>query len=518
LTVSPASTDPPPRVSGVGSFSAAALEEHDALGELAERRVAADVAGVDVRARIATLVDSGSFEEIGTFAHAFEDADSTGHAAGAIHAGDARVGGFASIGGVTVVVAADNPAVHDGTSGVVGNEKLERLMNLALGKGVPFVYLADGGRIRRSEVAGAEGLAELGAFNAFVGRRHRIPMVTAVLGDTTEVGALLAGTGDVTVLVDGARFTISDRAEPVDAAKHGVVDLVVASPEEALAAVARFIALVPSSAWAPTRRGPARPGTHELDQDLADMVPRRRTRAYDMRRVVTRLVDPAPGAPDDAPGELLELRPTIGRGLVTGLARIDGWPVGIFASNPMFQAGAMDPAACDKGVRLLTLCDAYQLPAIFLQDVAGFLVGRQVEHGRLLFRAVRFLNAIYASSCPTLTVVVRKAFGLAYESMNGRKHHTDGLYAWAGAEIGFMDPEIGVNVLHGDRKTVEEKRAIVADLREGTSPFDAAGAMNIDEVIDPAATRRILARDLANLAGRRVPAVEERTLRLWPTY
>ena len=253
-----------------------------------------------------------------------------------------------------------------------------------------------------------------------------------------------------------------------------------------------------------------RPAADRPDPQLAALVPRSRTRAYDMRTVLTRLVDPLPGAPDDSPGELLELRSTTGRGLVTALARIDGWPVGIFASNPMFQAGAMDPAACDKGVRLLTLCDSYQIPAIFLQDVAGFLVGRQVEHGRMLFRAVRFLNAIYASSCPTLTVIVRKAFGLAYESMNGRKYHTDGLYAWAGAEIGFMDPEIGVNVLYGDRKSVEEKRAMVADLREGTSPFDAAGVMNIDEVIEPATTRT-RAGPRARAARRSSGAVPGRT-------
>ncbi len=509
---------PPPRVGGVASFSAAALEDYDPLAELTSRREAAVSAGVVVRERIAALVDDGSFVEVGTFAHAFEDGDDTGHAAGEIHAGDARVGGLATVGGRPVVVAADNPAVLGGTSAVVGNERLERLMNLALTKGVPFVYLVDGGAIRRSEAGGAEGLAELGAFNAFVTRQHRVPMATAILGDTTEASAFLAATGDLTVIVEGVRLTVSGTPEPLDPAKAGLVDLVVGTVDDAIAAVVQFLALVPASAWAPNRRAAPRPSTHLPDPELAEMVPRRRTRAYDMRTVVTRLVDPAPGAPDGDPGELLELRPTIGRGLITALARIDGWPVGIFASNPMFQAGAMDPAACDKGVRLLTLCDAYQIPAIFLQDVAGFLVGRQVEHGRMLFRAVRFLNAIYASSCPTLTVVVRKAFGLAYESMNGRKYHTDGLYVWAGAEIGFMDPEIGVNVLYGDRKTVEEKRAIVADLREGTSPFDAAGVMNIDEVIDPAATRQVLARDLANLSGRRVPPVEERTLRLWPTY
>ena len=316
-------------------------------------------------------------------------------------------------------------------------------------------------------------------------------MAAAILGDTDEVSAFLAGTADFSVVVRGARLSLSGTgAEAADPVKAGIADAVVDTTDEAVAALQRFVALVPTNAWT------ARPARRAQRRRPRDPDPRARG---DWCRAVAPAPTtcapcspdssiPPPGAPDDAPGELLELRPTIGRGLVTALARIDGWPVGIFASNPMFQAGAMDPAACDKGVRLLTLCDSYQIPAIFLQDVAGFLVGRQVEHGRMLFRAVRFLNAIYASSCPTLTVIVRKAFGLAYESMNGRKYHTDGLYAWAGAEIGFMDPEIGVNVLYGDRKTVEEKRAMVADLREGTSPFDAAGVMNIDEVIEPATT------------------------------
>jgi acetyl-CoA carboxylase carboxyltransferase component len=495
--------------SRVGSYSAV----HETAAEpeqlLRERRAAVEHGTARVRARIAALVDDGTFVEVGTFTEAADgNAGSTG---------DARIGGTAVIDGRAVVVAADNPAVLDGTSAQVGNERLERLMNLALTKGVPFVYLADGGRLRPSEAGGAEGLSELGAFTAFCTRQRRIPMATAVLGDTCDASAFLAATGDYLVLVRGAAFALAPDVEPPDAARTGLVDNVVDSDEAALASVREFLSFLPASAWVAPPRAEGRPGTHELDPELAAMVPRRRTRAYDMRKVLVRLVDPKPGAPDAEPGELFELRPETGRGLVTALARIDGWPVGIFASNPIYQAGALDPAACEKGIRLLALCDAYQLPAVFLQDVAGFLVGRQVEHGRLLFRAVRFLNALYASSCPTLTVLVRKAFGLAYETLNGRKYHTDGLYAWAGAEIGFMDPEIGVNVLHADRKTDDEKRALVAELREGTSPFDAAAVMNIDEVIDPAATRLILARDLATLAGRRVPPPEERVLRLWPT-
>jgi len=183
----------------------------------------------------------------------------------------------------------------------------------------------------------------------------------------------------------------------------------------------------------------------------------------------------------------------------------------------MFQAGVLDPAACEKGIRMMVLCDSFNIPAVFLQDVPGFLVGRQVEHGRILFRAIRFLEALMACTAPTLTVVVRKAFGLAWQSMNGRRRMTDGLYAWPGAEIGFMDPEVGVNVLYGERMPADEKAAMARSLREGTTPYDAAGPMNVDEIIEPAATRQILARDLAQLAGRPVPPPDERPLSYWST-
>lgn len=499
-------------------------EDFDAVADLAARieagRQASHLVG---RRRVLDLVDDESLADIGTFAQAPGDLD------GPI-LGDGLAGGLAIIGGQPVMVAADEPGVHRATSAQVRNERLDRLMALAIRKGVPFVYLADGGRLRDDEVAGAEGMAELGAFLPFATRARRVPMITAVLGPTSEAAALVASFGDVVVQVATATLSLAPVAsgtsngdEPgagsadVNARRSGIVDLVVDTEVEAFDVVRRFLELVPPNQWtAPRRRtGPSRRA--EPDPSIADVVPRRRTRAYDVRRLVERIVDPPLGAGLDAPGELLELRPTIGRGLVTGLARIDGHPVGVFASNPMQQAGAMDPAACEKGVRLLALCDAFQLPAVFFQDVAGFLVGRQVEHGRMLFRAVRFLNALYACSAPTLTVIVRKAYGLAYEALNGRKHHTDGLYAWPGAEFGFMDPAIGVNVLYGDRKTTAEKAAIVAELSESNAPYGAAAEMNIDEIIDPATTRQVLVRDLTLLARRRPVPIEDRPLSLWPT-
>lgn len=501
-------------------------EDFDAVADLAARTAAArDVPGLVGRRRVLDLVDDGSFVEIGTFAQAPEDEETATY-------GDGIVGGLAAVDGRHAVVAGDEPGVHGATSAMVRNERLDRLMSLAIRRGVPFVYLADGGAPRAGELTGAEGMAEFGAFLPFATRSRQVPMITVVLGTTTDASALVASFGDVVVQLAGTTYRLTspshddardDGGDGVAAGtaeeneRTGTVDLVVATEQEAYAAVRDFLALVPPNQWTPPERLGAGRRPDAPDASIADVVPRRRTRAYDVHRLIERIVDPPLGAPDDAPGALLELRPRTGRGLVTGLARIDGWPVGIFASNPMQQAGSMDPAACEKGVRLLALCDAFQLPAVFLQDVAGFLVGRQVEHGRILFRAVRFLNALYACSAPTLTVVVRKAYGLAYEALNGRKYHTDGLYAWPGAEFGFMDPAVGVNVLHGDRKTAEEKAAIVAELKESNAPYGAAAPMNIDEIIDPAMTRQVLARDLALLAGRRPVPVEARPLSRWPT-
>lgn len=494
-------------------------EDFDFDADLAARLARTRDGGAPGRGRVQALVDDGSFAEIGTLARADADPDDAAH-------GDGVVGGLGAIDGRSVVVAADERGVHDATSARRRNERLDRLMELAVRRGVPFVYLADGGELRATERAGAEGVAELGAFLPFLTRARRVPMISAIVGTTSEASALVASCGDVVIQLAGTTYTLgpaapSDDDEAVGSAtfnarRSAAVDLVVDSEVEAFDVIRAFLDLVPPNQWTAPRRAAAA-GSHEPDPAIAAVVPKRRTRAYDMHRLVERIVDAPPGSADGAPGALLELRPSVGRGLITGLARIDGWTVGVFASNPMFQAGAMDPAACEKGVRLLAICDAFQLPAVFLQDVAGFLVGRQVEHGRMLFRAVRFLNALYACSAPTLTVVVRKAYGLAYEALNGRKHHTDGLYAWPAAELGFMDPAVGVNVLHGDRKTAEEKAAIVAEFNNSNAPYGAAAEMNIDEVIDPATTRQVLARDLAQLAGRRPVPAEERPLSTWPT-
>jgi acetyl-CoA carboxylase carboxyltransferase component len=211
---------------------------------------------------------------------------------------------------------------------------------------------------------------------------------------------------------------------------------------------------------------------------------------------------------------MLELQPGFGRSLLAALGRIDGRPVGFLASQPMHQAGALTPDACDKATRLLCLCDAFDLPVLFLQDVPGFFVGRQVEHAGMLKHAIRLQTALALSQAPKLTVLLRKSYGLAYFSLGGNDTGVDTVYAWPGAEISFMDPGVAANVVSGGDPAARD--AALGAMQAQTDPYGAAGRMAIDEIIDPADTRATLARALGRLAGRPAVNGSERPLASWP--
>lgn len=529
------STEPSiPAVSAVPPAVPPAAPAVDAIAERRRRAdlIRAELGGADAVARLRErgertirehldgFLDEGSFDELGTFAHSMrhEDRDST--------PGDGKIGGFGRVDGRPVAVGGDDITVKRGSTAVVGSRKIDRLLGMAIDRGFPFVYFGQTGGARVPDIMSAEGFAELSSMMEIAQRNHRVPVATAIVGQSFGASSFTAAMSDFVVQVRGSCLAVTsprvvevatgeritfDELGGVDvhATRTGMIDLAVDSDDEAYAAIRRFLSYLPSNAWSPAPRSPAEGcGPIEEDPELPALVPTARTRAYDMRRVLARIADP---------DSLFELRPGMGRGLWTGFARIDGRPVALMASNPMFNAGTLDPAACEKGIRLLVLCDAFNIPVIFLQDVPGFLVGRQVEHNRLLYRAIRFYEALLLCSAPVISIVVRKAFGLAWQSLGGLPGMVDGLYAWPGAEIGFMDPAVGVNVLYGDRLSAEEKAARAAEMAAVTSPYGAAGVLHIDEIIEPAATRAVLARDLERLASRPVPPLEQRPLRTWPT-
>jgi acetyl-CoA carboxylase carboxyltransferase component len=500
-------------------------------------RIRADLGGADkvlalhtagrrtVRDRIASLLDPGTFDEVGTFAFSENPADR------ASTPGDGKVGGHGTIDGRPVTVAGDDIMVKRASSSVIGGRKVGRLFEHALKAGHPFVYFGETGGARIPDTLGAEGFSKVPALPELGRRRRRIPMATAIVGESFGGSSFLAASSDFVVQVRGSCLAVTSprvvevaTGERIDqealggADVHdritGQIDRVADTEDDAVLAIRRFLAFLPSNASAPPERRAA-PGPIAADPDLARLVPESRRRAYDMRAVVKRLVDGH---------DLFELRPNFGRSLITGLARIDGHAVGIIASQPLYHAGVLGPEACDKATKLVCLCDAFGLPIVILQDTPGYFVGKSVEHARILSKAMMFQQALALAEVPKLTVVLRKAFGLAFFSLGGSGMGSDLLCAWPGAEIGFMDPEVGANVLFAgqlahldDEARRREVASRAADLIASTEPYGIAGILRIDEIIDPADTRPVLARYLTRFANRPFQPGSERPLAGWPT-
>ena len=467
-----------------------------------------------VREHIDALLDPGSFEEAGTFVHSArpEDAADT--------PGDGKIGGHGTLAGRPVTVAGDDITVKRGSSSVMGSKRLTRLFAHAERCGHPIVYFGATGGARIPDTLGSAGFSQVPPGAALFRRSRRVPMATVIAGDSFGGSSFLAAASDLVVQLEGTCLAVTSplvvevaTGEAIDGealggtAVHagitGQADLAAATPEDAYAAVRRFLGYLPAHTGerpARTDGGPVAP-----DPELASLVPRRRTRAYDMTRVLERVVDP---------DSLFVLGPGFGRSLLCALARIDGHAVGVIASQPKFFAGALDPAACEKAVRLLCLCDAFDLPVVFVQDVPGFFVGRKVEHDGMLKHAIRLQTALALSQTPKLTVLVRKSYGLAYFSLGGNDTGVDTVYAWPGAEISFMDPLVAANVVSGG--DTERRDATLGAMAAETDPYGAAGLMNVDEIIDPADTRPVLARALGRFAGRPPARGWERPLASWP--
>ena len=479
-----------------------------------------------IRQHIDSFLDDDSFREIGTFSRSLrvEEREKT--------PGDGKIGGHGTVNSRPVAVFGDDITVYRGSSSIVGTRKEHRLYERAMAMGIPIVHFGETGGARIPDTMGAEGISEPGGLFELAKRRHRVPMATMVTGQSFGGSSFLSALSDYVVMVRGSCLAVTSPkvfeiatgevisfedvgGVDVHARKTGQIDLGVESDQEGYDAIRKWLSYLPSNAWEVAPRNETL-GSLDHDPGLAELVPAKRTRGYDMRRVVERIVDT---------DSMLEIQPLYARNVVCGMARLNGFSVGVIANNPMFGAGTLDPQACHKIIRLATVCDSYNIPIIFLADVPGFMVGERVEHELMLHWGMRMMHALQNCSAPTLTVCIRKAFGLAWQAMNGSQMLALGVYSWPGAEIGFMDPEVGVNVAFGsklaridDSETRESERvALVREVGESTNPYEAAGTMRIDEIIDPGDTRGVLAHDLEMLAHRSVPPPEARPLSYWPT-
>ncbi len=481
---------------------------------------------LDARARLALLFDAGSVQELGMLAaeggrlEMEEDPAKPTAADGVLTA-------FGTIEGRPVAAAIYDFTVLGGTIGEVGERKVTRLRDLALKNRIPVVWLVDSGGARLEASAEADprwlaGFADTGyLFREQSVLSGVVPQVAAMLGPGAAGTAYIPGLADYvpmvkdigSIAVGGPALVESTVGEKVTEQQlggskmhnevSGVADGEFPDDAACIAAVREYLGFFPGHCG---EKPPRRLGTDPADrreESLLTVVPDNPRQAFDMHKVILALVDE---------GRFFPLKPRFARNVITGLGRIDGWSIGVVASNSMFLGGVLDVAASDKAARFVMLCDAFQIPLLFLQDVPGFMVGTKSEQAGLIRHGARMLQAVSSATVPKFTVVIRKGFGAGYYVMNGRAYEPDLLVAWPNAEIGIMGAEglvaIAAKKALEAAESPEAAKALKDRLAGGLRPHvgieRAAALAMVDDVIDPRDTRKALAMALARTANKTV--------------
>ena len=465
---------------------------------------------LDARARLELLLDPGTFREIGLLATHLGKLDSPTPA-------DGVVCGTGFIESRPVCVASYDFTVLGGSIGPVGERKVGRLRELALRERIPMIWLVDSAGARLSadpeEAAWITSFADTGyLFREQVVMSGVVPLVAAMVGPGAAGTAYIPGLADFVPMVRGTSSLaiggpylvksivgedVTEEAlggSKVHTEVSGVGDLESADDAGCLAAVREYLSYFPSRAGEkPPRRTSSDPADRR-EEALLEIVPENPRQAYDVHKVITAIADG---------GRLFEIKPRWARNIVTGFARIDGWPVGVVANNPMQGGGVLDVNAADKAARFVNLCDAFEIPLVFLQDVPGFMVGSKVEQQGIIRHGAKMLYAVASATVPKLTVVLRKAYGAGYYVMNGRAYEPDLLVAWPGAEISVMGAE-GMVAIAANKETDEVKKQLAEAIRPHIDIQRTAALGYVDDVIDPRETRPLLAHYLRICQGKKV--------------
>ncbi len=463
------------------------------------------------RERLALLFDGDDWFEVGIHGRQM------GTAGGANDTpADGVICGFGKVDGRMVCAAAYDFTVKGGTIGQTGEEKVTRLRAMALQGRWPLVWLIDSGGARIDPGAGHHP----DMISLFAGSGHLfreqvlmsgvVPQVAAMVGPGAAGTAYIPGLADFVPMVRGTsslalagpplvKAAINEDIDEqslggsvVHCTKSGVADLEVDDDAACIRVVRQYLSYFPShSGEAPPRIRSSDP-VDRREESLLDLLPESTRQGYDMYPLIRAVVDH---------GELLDIKPRFGRSLITALARIGGESVGIVANQPKYLGGTLDNDSADKGARFIQICDAFNIPLVFLQDVPGFMVGSHVEHQGIIRHGAKMLHAMSAATVPKLTVIIRKAYGAGYYVMCGRAYEPDLIVAWPNAEVSVMGAEgmlgIAGKKLFGAGEPPPEVRAqLLEAIRANIDIYKVAGWGLVDDVIDPRDTRRVLALGL----------------------
>ncbi|MFA5785409.1 MAG: acyl-CoA carboxylase subunit beta [Actinomycetota bacterium] len=512
-------TQAPAPIPSMEEKAADLLARKDDFRKMGDERYVArqkELGKLTVRERLDLLFDPGTFLEYGLLAEAMPTAQATGKRTPA----DGCVTGVGLVDGRKVAVIAYDFTVLAGSIGQTNERKATRMRQVALTSRIPIVWLLDSAGARVQETAGAIFAAAGDMFREQVIMSGVVPQVAAMLGPCSAGTAYIPALADFVPMVKGTSSMALAGSHLVKAAVgedvtdeemggsavhtkiSGVADLEVKDDPECIRVVKEYLSFFPSNCEEQPPRVSSSDAPDRRCEELSSIVPSNPRKAYDMRKVIKAIVDD---------GHVFQMKPEYAKNVITAFARIGGRPVGIVANQPMFLGGALDVNSADKAARFMNLCDAFNIPLVFLQDVPGFLVGSKVEKEGIIRHGAKMLFAVSDATVPKVTVVLRKAYGAGYFVMCGRGYEPDYIVAWPTAEFSVMGPEGAVNIIFRkeieaappeEQERIREER--IGQIRKNIDPYIAMRYALIDDLIDPADTRRAIAHGLMLAEGKRV--------------
>jgi len=473
-----------------------------------------DAGKMTARERIDLLLDKGSFQELDMF---------TRHQASGfgIEArrplGDAVITGWGTVDGRTVFVFAEDFTAFGGSLGEVVADKICKIIDLALDTGAPLIALKDSGGARIQE-----GVVALDGYGRIFERNVRasgvIPQISVIMGpcaggavyspaitdfvyQVEETSHLFITGPDVIKAVTGEEVTFEQLGGAhTHASNSGVTHFVTATGRVALEEIRYLLSFLPSNNMeVPPYFTPLDP-SDRMEEALTEIIPTSANQPYDVVDLIEMIVDD---------GEFYQVHEHFAENIVVGLARLDGYSVGIVGNQPSVLAGTLDISASVKAARFIRFCDAFNIPVVSFVDVPGFLPGVDQEHNGIIRHGAKLLYAYAEATVPKVTVITRKAYGGAYIVMNSRALRADVVFAWPTAQIAVMGAQGAVNVIHrrdiaAAADSEAKRRELITEYEERfNNPYLAAERGLVDDVIEPRETRPRLIRVLEMLRTKR---------------
>lgn len=478
---------------------------------------------MDARGRLAALVDPGSFREIGKIAGK-ASYDEDGALTGVLPA--PFLFGKAEINGRPVVATADDFTIRGGAADAGISRKMVQAERMAHELRLPLIRMIDGtgggGSVKTLEQIGATYIPAVPGWGDVVTNLETVPVVALALGPTAGLGAARVVASHYSVMVKGLSQIFAAGPAVVDGlgesykgsqdhaqakeelggsgihTRNGVVDDEVASEAEAFARARHFLSFMPEHVGQLARRTACDDPVDRREEALLELVPREDKQVYSMRRCLDMVVDK---------GTLFEIGRNWGRAAITALARLDGWPVAVLASDPSFLGGSWDAKTSEKVERFVALADRFRLPIVHLVDNPGFMIGREAELAGTIRYGVQAMNAVYRARVPLACVVLRRAYGIAGSAMSNAERFQY-RYCWPSGDWGSLPIAGGLEVAYkSELEAAADPAAELAEIRARldrvTSPFRSAERFNVEDIIDPRDTRPLLC-EFAGLAWRRL--------------